>query len=268
MTAEQLSFINTAISKGGSYATTESQIVTINGRQAVIGARSPLPSEGPDASSDAIFAVLPYYSTSDSSYRMNLVTKLGRIPEDSSTKTNDVTLSAGQSAVLQRVLPKSEFNTKSDDTPPAGPVELLIFVTPEVRETNDHEVVATSKQIASQEAARQRLNESRQVVLAMLMYADAHQGRFPANEEEMAPYFNQGNTAQFMTNFDILYTGPNSAITNPPNTIVLEDKQSTQTSENSWIKCYAFADGHSEIHRETNNDFSAFEAQHAAPAAQ
>ncbi len=267
VTAEQLSFINTALNKGGSYTTTESQIVTFNGRQTTIGARSPLPNDYPDSSTETMFAVLPFYSQTDSSYRMNFVTRLGRTPEDSSTKTNDITLLAGQSAVLQRIIPKSEFNTNSNDTPPPGPVDLLIFVTPEVRETNDIEVLATSKQIAFQAAARQKLNDSKQVVLAMLMYADEHQGRFPANDADISSYF-KGDNAQLMTNFDILYTGSNSAITNPASTILLKEKDSTPTSETSWIKCYGFADGHSEIHHETNNDFSAFEAQHAAPAIQ
>ncbi len=60
--------------------------------------------------------------------------------------------------------------------------------------------------------------------------------------------------------FDIFYTGSLNALTNG-NIIVIGESQAQPVS-GGWVKTYGFADGHSEVHKEADGNFEAWEKQH------
>ncbi|HWX20166.1 MAG TPA: sigma-70 family RNA polymerase sigma factor [Candidatus Binatia bacterium] len=110
-----------------------------------------------------------------------------------------------------------------------------------------------------------KMNFSKQMMLAFHQYAEGHGGQFPTNFEQAASFL--GDPAQdgrklTSTQFEIMYQGSPSALTNTSQIIVLREKQAVQTPDGGWIRAYAFADGHSEIHKEPEGRFEAWEQQH------
>lgn len=123
------------------------------------------------------------------------------------------------------------------------------------------------------------MNYTKGWVLAFLLYAANNQDQLPANFEQAAPYLPpelkteqaQADAAKYgLTNdrFEMVYSGSIKSITAPQSTIVIREKQAWQTPHGTWARNYAFADGHSEIHVNTDGNFAPWEAQHmiAPPA--
>jgi len=121
------------------------------------------------------------------------------------------------------------------------------------------------------ELAISKMNYGKKWMLAFIMYADQHQGQFPAS-------FDQATTLLSNTDIDarrnpgeleIVYQGSVSAVTNPANTIVIRGRQPWQTADGGWANDYSFADGHGEIHKTPDGNFEPWEKQHMqVPAAQ
>ncbi len=110
-----------------------------------------------------------------------------------------------------------------------------------------------------------RMNYTRLWVLAFHMYASDNGGRFPSDFAQAARYVREDGSAEefhLSTNqFEVVYHGPLTSMTNPSGTIVIREREARQAADGTWSKAYAFADGHSEIRREQNDDFEAFEKQ-------
>jgi hypothetical protein len=115
-----------------------------------------------------------------------------------------------------------------------------------------------------QQAAMDSLNRAKQGVLAFIMFADENQQQFPASFDQAAPFFKDG-LAPIEMNFEIVYAGSITNITNAPGTIVLREKHASQTLDGKWRKTYGFADGHAEIHTEPDGNFDEWESQHMVP---
>jgi prepilin-type processing-associated H-X9-DG protein len=96
------------------------------------------------------------------------------------------------------------------------------------------------------------------------MYADANQQQFPPTIADAAPYFKEGLEPIEM-NFEIVYVGSITNITNAAGTVVLREKHASQTLEGKWRKTYGFADGHAEIRTEPDGNFDDWESQHIIP---
>ncbi|MDE3068184.1 MAG: sigma-70 family RNA polymerase sigma factor [Verrucomicrobiota bacterium] len=106
------------------------------------------------------------------------------------------------------------------------------------------------------------MNNAKQFGLAMRMYADDHQNQFPTNYEEMTNYLgNDPNVLSNMSQFQIVYQGSWTNITNPASAIVAEG-QAWQTASGTWAKVYGFADGHVETHISPDGNFETYESQH------
>lgn len=116
-----------------------------------------------------------------------------------------------------------------------------------------------------QQAAILSLNRARQGVLAFIMFADENQQQFPASFAQAAPFF-KGGLEPIAMNFEIVYIGSITNITNAAGTIVLREKHASQTHDGKWQKTYGFADGHAEIHTEPGGNFDDWESQHMIPA--
>jgi hypothetical protein len=63
-------------------------------------------------------------------------------------------------------------------------------------------------------------------------------------------------------NFEIVYVGSLTNLTNAAETVVLREKRASRTRDGKWQKTYGFADGHSEVHTEPDGNFDDWESQH------
>jgi RNA polymerase sigma factor (sigma-70 family) len=103
-------------------------------------------------------------------------------------------------------------------------------------------------------------------VLAFRLYADRNQGQFPTNFEAAASFLpdeSKSLTNWYTTDqFEIVYQGSIDAITNPASIIVVREKEPWQATDGGWVRGYAFADGHSEIHKAVDGDFQPWESAH------
>ena len=149
----------------------------------------------------------------------------------------------------------------------AGEVEKLreeiqrLQTLPRQPEPSPASAEALEKQ---QQTAMDSLNHAKQGVLAFVMYANDNQQQFPASFEQAAPYFKEGLEPIEM-NFEIVYVGSITNITNAAGTVVLREKHASQTLDGKWRKTYGFADGHAEVRTEPDGNFDDWESQHIIP---
>ncbi len=108
-----------------------------------------------------------------------------------------------------------------------------------------------------------QINTARQSIIGMLMYANDHQGEFPTNFDQAAPYFGSSAASTNLSQFEIVYHGPLSNLANPASAIVVRSLQPWQ-SNGKWAKAYGFADGHAEVHSFPDGNFDEWEQQHVA----
>ena len=111
-----------------------------------------------------------------------------------------------------------------------------------------------------QQEAILNLNRARQGLLAFIMFADGNQQQFPTSFAQAAPFLKEG-LAPLEMNFEIVYVGSITNITNAATTIVLRQRHPSQTRDGKWQKAYGFADGHAEIHVEPGGNFDEWESQ-------
>jgi hypothetical protein len=109
---------------------------------------------------------------------------------------------------------------------------------------------------------------------ALFQYASNHNGFFPGSFSDAANLLSgameqSGNGEELMpdpmaiqeatNHFEIVYEGSLSALQDPPKTIVLREKEPWNAPDGSWMRTYAFADGHSEIHKSADGNFDDWE---------
>jgi RNA polymerase sigma factor (sigma-70 family) len=109
----------------------------------------------------------------------------------------------------------------------------------------------------------QKMDDVKQSLMGVLMFADSNQHQCPTNFDEMASYFTHTNIlAETESNFDFVYQGALTDITNNADTIVFREKQTWPTGKGTWAKVYGFADGHVEVHASPDGNFDEYENQH------
>jgi hypothetical protein len=128
-----------------------------------------------------------------------------------------------------------------------------------------------------------KLNYAKEWLLAFRLYAAENQGQFPTNFDQAASFLrDQANSEanlksyEFLPNtpkfgltpdhFEIVYQGSVAEMTNSQSVIIVREREPWQTEDGSWMRTYGFGDGHSEIHKATDGNFEAWEAQHMIPA--
>jgi len=62
--------------------------------------------------------------------------------------------------------------------------------------------------------------------------------------------------------FEIVYQGSWSSLTNLNNVIVLRENESQPGITGGWVRTYGFADGHAEVHKADDGNFEPWEKQH------
>jgi hypothetical protein len=116
---------------------------------------------------------------------------------------------------------------------------------------------------------RAKLSFNKNWILAFHLYASRHQDHLPesfAAAESHFPANQQFDTSVGTNEFEIVYRGRLTDITNAANTIVIREIHPRRTQDGKWSKTYGFADGHSELHLEVEPDFGPFEQTRIIPA--
>jgi cell division protein FtsB len=105
-----------------------------------------------------------------------------------------------------------------------------------------------------------QINNSKQAVLGMMMYANDNQDQFPTNFDQAATYFGNSGFTTNLNQFEIVYRGSLSNLANPASTILVRSTQPWMVN-GKWAKAYGFVDGHSEVHSDPNGNFDEWEQQ-------
>ena len=266
LSSDQSKFVNDAL-RGMNDEISQLQITTRSGGGASASMTSAFPIDGTNATVGTTLNVTPYFSPDSSIFTLNLMAQLNQLTGDPlqpglqtiRTPTNQVAVMAGQTVVLQRDIPAGGWLPGATNAPD-GPRTLLVFVTPAVVDATGD--ARTPQPTISQEEAMQKMNEAKQGVLALIMYASDNQDQFPTNLAQASKYLDGGSMEQIATNFDLLCPATIKDVESPARTIVLKEKQAWMSPGGKWMKGYGFADGHSELHTEPNGDFTDFEKNH------
>ena len=115
-----------------------------------------------------------------------------------------------------------------------------------------------------------KVSFNKNLLVSFYQYAAQHNGQFPTTFDDAAPFLDdaaKNQTRVSSDQFEIVFTGSPSSITNPQDVIALREKDafstaSTANPKGGWAKVYGFVDGHVSIHSEPENNFTAFENAH------
>jgi outer membrane murein-binding lipoprotein Lpp len=117
-------------------------------------------------------------------------------------------------------------------------------------------------QDAQRQAVVAKMSDAKQMVMAMLLYANDNRGQLPADFNQTANYWNKnGNSFTGTNKFEVVLGGPLNAVANPTTTIAVREAEPI-TINGVRLKAYGFADGHAEIKREPPEGFDAWEKAH------
>jgi hypothetical protein len=108
--------------------------------------------------------------------------------------------------------------------------------------------------------------------LGFYHYAEKHNGQFPTNFEQVASFLpgkTKNGPDETTDQFEIVFRGSPASLQNPQDVIIIREKEAWSSGGTSrsgkWSKIYTFADGHSEVHHEPENNFETYEQQHMIP---
>ena len=247
------------------------QVITLSGSQAEVSVTKPTRIDGTNTDIGTVLNVLPYYSTDISTFTLNLAAKLNQLTGDPSQPdirtiqaSNQVNLFPGQTVALKADLPPGGLLPDSTNISDSQQ-NLLVFVTPTLVAENQKTPI--SQTTANTDTAVQKMNDARQAILALILFANANQDQYPTNLAAASQYLKEGDMGQIASNFDLLAPSSTTEITNNASTIVLREKQAWQSPGGNWLKTYGFADGHVEIHSEPTDNFDDFEKDRIVAAA-
>jgi len=108
-----------------------------------------------------------------------------------------------------------------------------------------------------------RLNYTKQWMLAFMLFAEENGGRLPGDFVEAQALYPGGEKIEGLSpeQFEIVYSGKLSDIKEPSRTIIIREKEPRFAPDGRPAKAYGFADGHSEIHTPPDGNFERFESE-------
>jgi RNA polymerase sigma factor (sigma-70 family) len=121
-------------------------------------------------------------------------------------------------------------------------------------------------QIRTEQRQTAIFENSKQLALAWILYANQYKGQYPSNFELAASFlpdaFKQ-QTNVTTDDFAVVYQGTMNSVTNPGNTVIIRQKEAVWNPfDGDWVRTYVFADGHSELHATPDGNFGPWESQH------
>ncbi len=119
----------------------------------------------------------------------------------------------------------------------------------------------------TREYAMAKMSLGRNWAMAFFLYAQDHNGQFPADFTQAESYLSEpSNSADNpRDHFAVVFRGSPSDLEKPADVIVFQGIDPwpvVSEGEQRWANAYVFADGHAEIHSQTQSDFSDYEQQH------
>jgi hypothetical protein len=102
-----------------------------------------------------------------------------------------------------------------------------------------------------------RLTQGKQWTMAFIMFANQHHNQLPQNFEQLKPPATKDGLPD--ANWEIVSGGDWKSFANPSQTILLREKEPRQSPDGTFVKAYAFADGHSQLISSPDGDFAALE---------
>ena len=105
--------------------------------------------------------------------------------------------------------------------------------------------------------------------LGAYLYADSHGGVLPKTFEEIASLVpkEMQSTDLNPDHFEFTYHGRIDTLGEPNKYIIAREKDGlAMRTERGYMRAYAFADGHSEMHFSADGTFEQWEAEHTPPA--
>ena len=121
--------------------------------------------------------------------------------------------------------------------------------------------------------AIKRMSEAKTLMMGFHLYASDHADRFPDSIEAAVTHLKSLNQASETEatlknlrtdDFEQMYKGSLSNVANPAAAIVVREREAWHIPKGGWMRTYGFADGHSEVHRSDDGDYTAWEAEHQA----
>jgi len=143
--------------------------------------------------------------------------------------------------------------------------ELGKLHAPPARGTSNQQPSVVDSHAEQEKAALFMMNNAKQSVMGMLMFANDNGDQFPTNLDQAIPYLggDPNLVRSNLSKLEIIYQGSWKNMTNPGSAIVVRENR-PWLYNGEWVKVYGFADGHCELHAEPNGEFGAWEQQHLA----
>lgn len=114
-----------------------------------------------------------------------------------------------------------------------------------------------------------RLNYTKQWMLAFMLFAEENAGRLPEDFVQAQASYPGGEKIEGLSpeQFEIVYSGKLSDIKEPARTIIIREREPRYAPDGRPAKAYGFADGHSEIHHPPDGNFERFERERMVSSA-
>jgi len=116
--------------------------------------------------------------------------------------------------------------------------------------------------------ARAKSSYTRQLSLALMLYASENHDHFPTNFDQAAKFVaaeTKGETNLTTSQFEVVYQGSQTALAKyarPGKIMLIREKQPWKNTDGNWVKVYVFSDGHGEMYSAADGNFEAWEKQH------
>lgn len=112
-----------------------------------------------------------------------------------------------------------------------------------------------------------KMNFTKRWMMAFMLYSQEHNDQFPTGFDAAAGHLpdtqGDGKLPSVSTDqFEMVYQGSITNVAKPASTIVIREREPYRTPDGGWVKAYGFADGHSEIHKADDGNFTAWEQEH------
>jgi RNA polymerase sigma factor (sigma-70 family) len=107
-----------------------------------------------------------------------------------------------------------------------------------------------------------RMDQAKRLAFEFILFADANGGRLPDNFDGLQSYASDNPdtfTGIYFPTWEIVSGGNANSIANPAHTILVREKEPRQAGHGTFVKAYAFADGHAELIYSPDKDFAALE---------